>query len=174
MRILETERLYLRPYKEEDCERLSEIYSDEEVMKYIGRGGAVSKDQTKKGINAWINRLYPEYGFGIWALIDKKNDLLIGHCGFNKLPEDAGTEIAYLLAKDYWGKGIATEISKATLKYGFANLKLNRIVALAYPQNVSSINVIRKLGMKPAGEKTFFDTDFLFFEIENESLREST
>ncbi len=166
MKILETERMYLRSYEDNDLERLAEIYSDEEVMKYIGRGGILSKEQTKKGIDTWIKKIYHEFGFGIWALIDKESDLLIGHCGFNRLPEDAGTEIAYLLAKDFWGKGLATEVSKETLKYGFEKLNLERIVALAYPQNLPSINVIKKLGMKPEGEKIFFEKTFLFFGID--------
>jgi len=75
MKILETERMYLRPFIENDIERLSEIYSDEGVMKYIGRGGILNKEQTKKGIDTWINKIYDELGFGIWALIDNSTSL---------------------------------------------------------------------------------------------------
>jgi len=166
MKILETERMFLRRFIENDIERLSEIYSDEEVMRYIGRGGILNKEQTKKGIDTWINKIYDELGFGIWALIDKESDLLIGHCGFNKLPQNDGVEIAYLLAKDFWRKGLATEISQETLKFGFEKLNLGRIVALAYPQNIPSINIIKKLGMKPKGEKIFFERKFRFFVID--------
>lgn len=163
MKTPETERLYLREFVEEDLERLSEIYADEEVMKYIGKGVPLDVEQTGKIINAWTKKYYNEYGFGIWALIEKPSNLLIGHCGFNWLQDKSDIEIAYLLAKDYWGKGLATEISKATLQYGFDVLNLKKIVALAYPQNLSSINVIKKIGMNSAGQKIFFETQFLFY-----------
>jgi RimJ/RimL family protein N-acetyltransferase len=166
MKILETESLYLREYKGSDLESLAGIYSDEEVMKYIGRGGIVSIEQTQKGIDGWRNKYYPDWGFGIWALIEKENDLLIGHCGFNILKENSEVEIAYLLAKEYWGKGYATEISRAAPDYGFTDLNLSRIVALAYPENIASINVIHKLGMKLDGEEEFFGKKFLYFTLE--------
>jgi ribosomal-protein-alanine N-acetyltransferase len=167
MKIIETERLYLREFTETDLERLYEIYSDAKVMKYIGKGEALSEEQTRKIINAWTKKYYKQYGFGIWALINKENDTLIGHCGFNWLQDNSDIEIAYLLSKEYWGKGMATEISKATLQYGFDSLNLKRIIALSYPENYSSIRVIEKLGMKPQGLKTLFGVKFLFFVSEN-------
>lgn len=72
MKLLETERLYLREYEEEDLESLAEIYSDEQVMKYIGQGGIVNKEQVQKSILTWRNNLYPQWGFGIWAVIEKE------------------------------------------------------------------------------------------------------
>jgi len=164
--IIETERMYLREFVDEDLNKLSEIYADEEVMKYIGKGGRLDSEQSKKIIEAWTKKYYKQYGFGIWAVIDKESNSLIGHCGFNVLKDGSEIEIAYLLEKKYWGKGFATEISKATLLYGFEKLKLKRIVALAYPENIQSVNVINKLGMKPEGERIFFDTKFLFFSKE--------
>lgn len=163
MKIIESDRLFLREFLPDDVERMSEIYSDEDVMKYIGRGGAADKAQTELMINAFI-RSYDLNSFGIWGIVRKNSDALIGHCGFNILP-NSEIEIAYLLAKQYWRKGYATEISKATLEYGFDKLKLKKIVALAYPQNISSANVIKKLGMKPDGVKEFFGKIFLYFSI---------
>ncbi|MDQ3021488.1 MAG: GNAT family N-acetyltransferase [Bacteroidota bacterium] len=166
MKIFQTKRLYLREYEENDIQRLAEIYSDEEVMKYIGIGGIINREQVQKSIKAWKNKLYLHWGFGIWALIENVSENLIGHCGFNILKENSEVEIAYLLAKDYWGKGYATEISSATLDYGFNNLNMKRIVALAYPENTASINVITKIGMKSEGVKELFGIKFLYFSIE--------
>lgn len=164
MKILESERLYLRNFTTGDIETMSRIYSDEEVMRYIGLGGPADLNQTKQMIDAFM-KSYEENGFGLMAIIEKQTEKLIGHCGFNCLKVSNEIEIAYLLSKDCWGKGYATEIGKATLQYGFDVLKLDKIVALAYPQNKASVNVITKLGLKPMGTKEFFGIEFLFFEI---------
>lgn len=165
MTILETDRLYLREYTENDLEGLSEIFSDEAVMKYIGKGGVLDKAYAKLHIDTWSKKLYGQLGFGLWAMIFKENNMLIGQCGFNILKETSEVEIAYLLAKNYWGKGIATEISGATADYGFRVLSLKKIVAIAYKQNQASINVIRKLGMKYEGEKVFFGKNLESFSL---------
>lgn len=166
MKILETERLYLRVFEESDVNAMSEIHTDEAAMKYIGRGGVLNIEQTKKGIEAFI-RYQTEKGYSIWAVIEKESGSLIGHCGLNMLNDKSDIEIAYLLAKEYWGKGYATEIAKATLEYGFTKLNLKRIVALAFPENLPSHNVIKKIGMKPEGEKDLSGIRFLKFSIEN-------
>lgn len=164
MIILETERLYLREFHLSDVERMSEIHLEEETMRYIGKGGIRNTEQTRRGIEYFI-RNQRENGFTIWAVIEKESNVLIGHCGFEYLQDGSDIELCYLLSKDYWGKGYATEISKATLIYGFEKLKLKRIVAMTYRENQPSINVIKKIAMKPEGEKEFFGIKFLFFSI---------
>ncbi|MCB0727158.1 MAG: GNAT family N-acetyltransferase [Ignavibacteria bacterium] len=164
MKILETERLYLREFRLSDVERMSQIHLEEETMRYIGKGGIRNTEQTRRGIEYFIKN-QKENGFTLWAVIEKESDTLIGHCGFEYLQDRSDIELCYLLSKDYWGKGYATEISKETLKYGFEKLKLKRIVAMTYPENQSSINVLEKLGMKPEGEKEFFGIKFLFFSM---------
>lgn len=165
MKILETERLYLREFEQNDLDALAGIYSDETVMKYIGKGGAIDKKNTELIINAWKNKLYKEYGYGIWALIYKANGLLIGHCGFKHLKEISEIEIAYLLCKDFWGKGLATEISKATLDFGFSHLNFKKVIAMAYEENSASVNVLKKIGMKYDGKKVFFGKELEFFSL---------
>ncbi len=166
MKLIESERLYLREFEFTDVERLSEIYSDTEVMKYIGGGGAADKTQTQRMIEAF-RKSYADNGFGIWALIYEEGHRLLGHCGLSWLHDKSDIELAYLLSKEYWGQGFATEISAAVLEYGFKKLGLKKIVALAYPDNFRSINVIRKLGMQQDGEKIFFEKSLLFFSTES-------
>src|SRR5580765_172879 len=104
MKILESERLYLREFTDDDIKRMSVIYSDEDVMRYIGRGGPANEEQTRKMIRAFM-KSQSENGFGLGALIEKESEELIGHCGFNILHDKSDIEIAYLLAKESWGKG---------------------------------------------------------------------
>ncbi len=164
MKILETKRLALRELEETDLDALSAIYADAEVMKYIGKGIISSREQTKRSIEL-CRQFQEKNGFSAWAVIDRLRDKLIGTCGFAKLPDDQGIEIAYLLAKDSWGKGIASEISIAVLDYGFEVLKLEKIIALVYPQNAASIRVIEKMGMKFDKEAEFWGVKLLMFSI---------
>lgn len=166
---IQTEGLQLREFTISDATVIGRIYADEEVMRYIGRGGAVDEAVTEQMLNAFI-RSYEENGFGIWACVDKSSGKIIGHCGFNILPVTGDIEIAYLLDKPYWGKGIATSIAEETLRYGFEELKLKKIVALAYPENLASIRVIEKLGLNYDGRKEFFGIIFSFFSKESQLL----
>lgn len=158
---IETNDVFLRKFAVDDLPAMSRMYADEDVMKYIGLGGPVDENTTRQMINAFM-RSYDTKGFGIWGCVEKSTGELIGHCGFNTLP-DGNIEIAYLLDKPYWGKGIATSIALETLKYGTENLGLKKIVALAYPQNIASIRVIEKIGLIYLGEKEYFGRKFSFF-----------
>ncbi|MDZ4711381.1 MAG: GNAT family N-acetyltransferase [bacterium] len=165
MKIIETERIYLRKFTEDDIEEVSVIYSDEDVMRYIGIGGRADKKQTGLMLESFI-KSYEENAFGLLAVIEKGSDEIIGHCGFSKL-KSGDVEIAYLFSKKCWGKGMATEAAEATLRYGFSHLKLAKIVVLAYPQNLPSINVIQKIGLKPENDREFFGINFRYFSLDN-------
>lgn len=167
--IAESDSVYLREFTADDLPVMQKIYADNEVMKYIGLGGAVSERESERMIRAFM-RSYEMNGFGIWACIEKATGNLIGHCGFNILPGGRDIEIAYLLDSRYWGKGIATSIASATLNYGFKMLKLNEIVALAYPENKASVRVIEKIGLTYEGEKEYFGRIFSFFRMTNPLL----
>ena len=168
VQILQTESIILREFTQSDVDEMAPIYSDEEVMKYIGLGGAVGRDGTERMI-ASFRESYKSKGFGIWGCEDKSSGKLIGHCGFNTLP-DGLTEIAYLLDKPFWGKGLATSVSIQTLNYGFNVLNFSEVVALAYPQNAASVRIMQKLGMKHCGIKSYFGKDFVFYKTGKESL----
>jgi len=163
MIILDTERINLRQFTEDDVDRMHEIYSDINVMRYVGMGITLNKEQTHKLLGLWINEYYKNWGYGIWAVEDKSSGELIGQCGFNNLPEKTGVEIAYFFSKDYWNKGYATETASKTLEYGFGKLGFQTIFALTYPQNTASVNVLTKIGMNPEGKRKFYGIEFLFF-----------
>lgn len=165
---IETEDVFLRKLSYDDLPVLSKIYSDEDVMRYIGLGGPVDENVTNNMISAFM-RSYENKGFGIWGCVEKSTGELIGHCGFNTLP-DGYIEIAYLLDKPYWGRGIATSIAKETLRYGTNKLGLETIVALAYPQNLASIRVIEKIGLIYHGERNYFGRNFSFFCNNNSAI----
>jgi ribosomal-protein-alanine N-acetyltransferase len=92
--------------------------------------------------------VWKQHGFGRWALIHKPDKKLIGWCGLAPLDKTDEIEIGYGIAKEYWGRGLTTEAAAATIRYGFEELKLNQIVAVAMPENIASRRIMEKIGMR--------------------------
>jgi [ribosomal protein S5]-alanine N-acetyltransferase len=165
---LETERLVLRPLSLDDLDRLAEFYADAEVMRYIGPGKAIDRDRSRQSLERMIGNFEAE-GFGQLGVDRKDDGAFMGRCGL--LVWDTATwsptrvldvkgavevEVGYLLGREYWGHGYATEAATAVRDWALANLDLKRLIALIYPENTQSIAVARKLGMKPDGEVEIF------------------
>ncbi|MBK9331224.1 MAG: GNAT family N-acetyltransferase [Ignavibacteria bacterium] len=165
MMITETERLYAREYSESDLGKLTKICSDADVMRYIGHGGVLSPDQVQKMLNHYIKN-YRENGYGMYAVINKTTGELTGQCGLNFIKSLNEVEIAYLFEKESWGKGHATEISKEILKFGFIRIGLTKIIALAYPENIASIKVINKIGLKFVKPIHIWERDLNYYSSE--------
>ncbi|MCC3439065.1 MAG: N-acetyltransferase [Oscillatoriales cyanobacterium] len=145
-RQIETPRLYLRQFTPDDLDELYRIYSDAEVMKYLSEG-VRNKEETAADLFQIIGD-WEKHGFGLWAVVNKQNNQLIGDGGLRFLGKTPEVEVGYVLAKAYWGKGLASEVAAATLKYGFEVLKLDKVVAVADTENRSSRRVMEKVGMK--------------------------
>ena len=165
--ILETTRLYLRALEESDLDVFAGILSNPEVMKFTREGKTLTKTQAEKSIKGW-NEYEKEHGFTNWAVIRKEDEALTGKCGFNMLPDNSDIEISYMLDEPYFGKGYASEISKAALEYGFDKLGFGRVAAQVYPQNFPGIRVIEKLGMKFEKETEYRGIKLLKFGINKE------
>ena len=165
MAILETDRLILRTQEESDLDAIDQMQSSPEVMKYVGEGKIISREITEKSIKFWI-KYGEEKRYSSWAIVEKSTGKLIGKCGLCELKDKSDIELFYMLAKDSWGRGYATEISKAVLKYGQEELGLNRIVALVYPENKVSQKVIEKMGMHYEKEKEVNGIKLLMYSAE--------
>jgi ribosomal-protein-alanine N-acetyltransferase len=145
---LQTERLLLRDLEPDDLDALAAMFADEEVMRWIGAGGVLGRD-VAAGMIERQQRHYLERGWGQWATVERASGRMIGVCGLILWPEIGGREeleVAYLLARDAWGKGFATEAALAIRDYGVAIRP--DLVSLIYPDNAASINVARKVGMR--------------------------
>lgn len=144
--VLETERLYLREIKQSDLNSLSKILQDEETM--YAYNGAFSDDETQQWLDKQIAR-YKKYGFGLWAVILKETDEMIGQCGLSMQlwNGEEVLEIGYLFQKDYWHKGYAIEAAKACKDYAFQKLKANEVCSIIRDTNKPSQNVALRNGM---------------------------
>jgi RimJ/RimL family protein N-acetyltransferase len=160
---IETARLRLRRFTLQDLDHLYLIRSDPEVMRFITGAPSTREEvvaRLSKQMNSW-----QQHGFGHWAITAKDEPALMGWCGLDFLDNTPEVEVGYGLAKQYWGLGIATEAAEATLRYGFELPKLERIVAVAYPDNIGSIRVMEKLGMRYVKNGFYYGADLVYYEI---------
>jgi RimJ/RimL family protein N-acetyltransferase len=148
--ILETARLRLRPFVAADVQAYAAIRADPEVMRHMP--GGVARAATAGSDAA---RIVPDFaaqwarvGYGPWAVEERAGGALLGHGGLRLLPDLGGeTEILYLLARDAWGRGIASEIAAAARDVGFGRFGLRRLVGYAAPSNAASCRVLEKAGL---------------------------
>jgi RimJ/RimL family protein N-acetyltransferase len=146
MNVIETGRLILRPLEESDAEELFVIYSVPENVRFLGKGSS-SVDE----LRGYISRHIKDHlgtGVGLSAAFLKETGEMIGRAGlfFSNIDGVDEVELAYLIDRIHWGKGYATEMSKAILDYGFGELGLERIIAIIHPLNSRSIGVADKCG----------------------------
>ncbi len=148
MKILETNRLIFRHLIIDDLDELYAIYCDPEVIKYIPDAPRSYKE-TRQELE-WHMNGHPRHPeLGLWATIHKASNQFIGRCGLLPwtIDQREEVEVAYLLAKHYWGQGLGTEAARAIAQYGFEQLHLHRLICLIDQENQASIRVARNIGM---------------------------
>ncbi|HQU84189.1 MAG TPA: GNAT family N-acetyltransferase [Pyrinomonadaceae bacterium] len=166
--MLETNRLFLRRMNETDADYVFAMRSDEEIMRFI-RPIQTQKKETESWIKLISSRWETEK-IGFCAIIEKETKSFAGWCGLWRLNETGETEIGYALLKEFWGKGYAVEAANAFLKYGFEELKREKIVAVADPDNQNSRRVMENVGMKFDYVGFFYERDLVHYSILREDF----
>lgn len=151
IKILETERLILRTWTLADAPKLFEICGDADVMKRLGTGKPYETIDQADEFLRWAENYQTANGFCRWAVLLKENQEIVGSCGFARPHGTEEIELGYLLAKKFWGKGLATEAAKACLHYGFERLKFNEVIAITDLENTASQKVLEKIGFEKRG-----------------------
>jgi RimJ/RimL family protein N-acetyltransferase len=148
---LETERLLLRRFTENDVENLVELDSDPEVMRFITGGRGTPREEVENEVLPAFLDHYERYaGYGFWAAIEKSTGRFLGWFHFRPAegaPPDE-VELGYRLRRSAWGQGYATEGSRALIDKGFAELGVERVVASTMVVNVASRRVLEKAGLR--------------------------
>ena len=145
-----TDRLDLRPWSPSD--KLNELLADEQVMKYLGGGAPMSAAQAA----AWCadqSRVCDDRDFGPWSVRLRGSEEPIGWGGLVLDPSEPGwgIEVAYFLEPSLWGRGYATELVRAAVRYGTTNVGLDEIEAYVRPANGASKRVLEKSGFVARG-----------------------
>jgi ribosomal-protein-alanine N-acetyltransferase len=155
MPTLETERLILRSFREEDVDRMADLFANSDFMRF-SLGVFTERKQTV----AFIEKVMGWDLAGIpsqFAVVPRGEDTVIGYCGFFYHPEHAieDIEIGYRLNPAYWNRGLITEAARAARDHGFRDCKLSRVISLIHPENIPSRRVAEKNGMKVEKEIMF-------------------
>lgn len=144
--IFETDRMIVREMGVHDFDSLFHLFQDPAVMQYYPH--TKSEEETRQWI-LWTISNYRKFGIGLWILEDKSTRSFIGQCGLvpRKIDGEVKIEIGYMLRKEWWGKGLATEAAEACKRHGFSHFKFTDIVSVIDSDNLSSIRVSEKLSM---------------------------
>ncbi|MBO9713764.1 GNAT family N-acetyltransferase [Sphingomonas sp.] len=154
--MIESERLILRGWREDDLEPFAVMCADPQVMATLGP--LMSREETRALI-ARVETLRAEHGFTFWAMERRADGAFLGWCGVKpgaaNTPIEGQIEIGWRIAADHWGQGYAREAAAATLAWVWANLDAPLVAAITTPGNVRSWGLMERLGMVRAPEDDF-------------------
>lgn len=152
--ISETERLIIRNWSEEDIAPYAKIIGDPDVMKYIGDGQPRLYEEAVRAFEKYNGQIQ-EQGWARFAVELKKNNSIIGFCGYDHY--NGELDFGWRLGKQHWGNGYATEAAQEVLRLGVEQFQFPRIVCISFKENLGSLNVMKKLGLKFEKEFEFLD-----------------
>jgi len=173
--IIETENLVLRSFMPEDLDDyFAQVYGDADVMRYISGGQARSRERTND-VLMFAMRHEKTYGFSIWALLNRAEDTFIGHCGLIHPGDAPEVELVCALGKSFQKQGAGPEAATASLRYGLETLGLDRIIGLAYPENMPSRKGMEKIGMTYVGETDrYYNATLVQYQLEHAGWQPSS
>ena len=160
---IQTPHLTLKKLTHQDKHNMLRLHSNPEVQHYTGEDLITTEEGIIDKINEKIKD-YEEYGYGRWAVFLKEGNQFVGWAGLAYLWEFDEIDIGYRFLPEFWGRGYATEVSEAILDYGFEELGLKRIIAIAVKDNLASIRVMQKVGMQ-------FEKEFYYDDVDKEVIQ---
>jgi ribosomal-protein-alanine N-acetyltransferase len=164
---LETPRLRLRPFTLDDLGAHASLYADPEITRWLSDGpwhGDAARERSERAVRRFVSH-WSACGYGVWAVEERATGRFLGQCGLNTLP-GGEVEILWAIAREAWGRGLASEAARAALDYAFGVVGLERVIALARPQNGPSRRIMVKLGMRWEKDVEAFGAPAVYYAIE--------
>ncbi len=167
--MIETERLKFSRITKDDLPWLIEMRSPDPVNRYLGGPAMQNPESLKKRLQFYID-CYEKFGFGVCTMQFKENGELIGTSGLQPLEDTGEIEVGYNLTEKYWRRGLGYECAFAWLDYGFNVAGLDRIVAIAHPDNTGSWRIMEKCGMRYEKTEPHYGMECVFYAITREAF----
>jgi RimJ/RimL family protein N-acetyltransferase len=161
---LQTRRLVLRPWRPNDGEALFGILREEGILRYFPDPSPPPRDKADRYI-AHHAEHWDQHGYGHWAVVTPMDGHVVGWSGLEYLPELRETEVAYLLSRSVWGHGFASEAAQAAIRFGFESAGLQAIIGLVHQDNIASISVLEKCGLRLADHIRLWGMDMCRYRI---------
>lgn len=164
--LFETRRLLVLPSSLDQYDDIYQLVSDPVVMRYVGRG-VRTPELTRENLEKMISH-QEKHGFSVGSVHEKETGAFVGRAGMIYLEmndEQPEIEIGYVLHVRHWKKGYATELAKAILDWGFTHFKLNKLIAVLYPENDASRHVLEKAGMHYVSQIACYDIQAAKYEL---------
>jgi ribosomal-protein-alanine N-acetyltransferase len=149
--VIDTERLILRRPRAGDAAELAVAYADPEVVRFMGDGGTATLAEVEAGIEQWLER-WESWGMSLCSLERRDDGRVLGRAGFLRWDPETWqvggdeTELGWLLAREHWGRGYATEAALALRDWAFDERGLTRLISLIRHENLRSAQVAERLG----------------------------
>lgn len=161
--IIETKRLLLRTYVQEDMDALFLMVSDPDVRRFFA-------DRSRTREEVWASypvrmEFWRKNGFGQLGVFEKESGELVGYCGLKPLADTEEIEIYYGFFRESWGKGYATESATAVLRFAFEETGIERVVGVTHTENYASQKVLEKIGLIREGKAFHYDMDLFYFAL---------
>jgi [ribosomal protein S5]-alanine N-acetyltransferase len=156
MDCIETSRLLLRPFKNGDGPALHKVVGDDPDMTW-DRSIRPVEMVTRTARDRMIH--FTTHGFGVWAVIEKSTQMMIGQTGLQRLPNTDKIELVTYTAKRLWRHGYAYEACMASLRYGFETLGAEEILAVVKKGNVAAMALMKKLGFRHLKDDFLYETN---------------
>lgn len=165
MILIDTPRLQMRQFIETDANAVLEFNRHPDVTRFTGDAGVVNNMSEAENVikNVWQAE-YQQYGYGRYALIHKKDNKVIGFCGFKYLTDFGMPDLGYRMLPEYWRQGLGYECASAALDYGFKTLGFSKVFAMADVNNAGSHAILQKLKFDCLGPSHYHGHDVLTYE----------
>jgi RimJ/RimL family protein N-acetyltransferase len=163
--ILDTVRLRLRPWRDDDLEAYAAMNADPETMRYIGRGDTLSRADAWRSMAMLVGH-WQLRGFGTWAVEERDTGTFVGRVGLHYPEGWPGLEVGWMLDRATRGRGYATEAARASLEYAWRTLDVDHVISLIQPENAASIRVAERIGEAREGTIELDGVEALVYGID--------
>ena len=165
---LQTDRLVLRPFRDDDLDAYAAMCADAEVMRYLGGRSVLSRADAWRQMAMFVGH-WQLRGFGMWVVEERASRALVGRVGLHYPEGWPDRELGWALARPYWGHGFGVEAARAALAHAFDSLGWSRAISMIDPDNHRSIRLAQRLGERHEGDVVLRGHRLLVYAIDRET-----
>lgn len=162
---LDTERLILRMFRDDDLDAYAAMCADGDVMRYLGEGKTLTRSEAWRQMAMFLGH-WQLRGYGFGAVEERAPGRLVGRIGFHDPEGWPGFELGWVLGRAHWGRGYATEGARRALTHAFDAMGRSHVISLIYPDNRPSIRVAERLGERLERRTELFGREVLVYGID--------